>query len=60
VKNYYQICPTKEEMHKFVISNLFKLLYEKAEKKPQVFMFFDSIDEIKDFHEYFKAKVTVM
>jgi len=45
-------------MHKFVISNLFKLLYEKAEKKPQVFMFFDSIDEIKDFHEYFKAKVT--
>ena len=44
-------------MHKFVISNLFKLLFEKVEKKPQIFMFFDSIDEIKDFHEYFKAKV---
>jgi hypothetical protein len=28
-----------------------------VEKKPQVFIFFDSVDEIRDFHEYFKARV---
>ena len=31
-------------MHQFVIVNIFKSLYQNVEKKPQVFIFFDSID----------------
>jgi hypothetical protein len=46
-------------MHKYVIGTLFKHLYAKVDKKPQVFIFFDSIDEIKEFHDYFKTKVTL-
>jgi superfamily II DNA/RNA helicase len=57
VKNYYHVATAKEDMHKFVISTLFKHLYEKVDKKPQVFIFFDSVDEIKEFHDYFKARV---
>lgn len=38
-------------MHKFIIGSIFKELYEKKENnKPQIFIFFDSIDEIKEFH----------
>lgn len=50
VKNYYKIVNEKTEMHKYIIGTIFKHLYEKVEKKPQVFIFFDSIDEIRDFH----------
>jgi hypothetical protein len=57
VKNYYKVVSDKAEMHKYVIGTIFKHLYEKVEKKPQVFIFFDSVDEIRDFHEYFKARV---
>lgn len=45
-------------MHKYIIGTIFKYLYEKIDKKPQIFIFFDSIDEINEFHEYFKARVT--
>jgi len=57
VKNYYKVAESKTEMHKFIIGTIFKELYEAKEAKPQIFIFFDSIDEIRDFHEYFKAKV---
>lgn len=57
VKNYYKIMDTKQEMHKYIIGTIFKELYEKKETKPQMFIFFDSIDEIKEFHEYFTARV---
>lgn len=61
VKNYYKIMDTKQEMHKYIIGTIFKELYEKKENKdtkPQMFIFFDSIDEIKEFHEYFTARAT--
>jgi superfamily II DNA/RNA helicase len=60
VKNYYKIMDTKQEMHKYIIGTIFKELYEKKENKdtkPQMFIFFDSIDEIKEFHDYFTARV---
>ena len=44
VKNYYKVATDKSDMHKYVIGTIFKHLYEKVEKKPQVFVFFDSID----------------
>jgi hypothetical protein len=44
-------------MHKYIIGTIFKHLYEKIDKKPQVFIFFDSIDEIKEFYDYFQARV---
>ena len=44
-------------MHKYIIGVIFKEIYASKEGRPQVFIFFDSIDEIKEFHEYFKAKV---
>lgn len=34
-------------MYKYVINVVFKHLYEKVEKKPQVFIFFNSIDQIQ-------------
>ena len=37
-------------MHKYIIGTIFKELYEKRKEKPQIFIFFDSIDEIKEFH----------
>jgi superfamily II DNA/RNA helicase len=58
VKNYYKVLGDKTDMHKYIIGTIFKHLYEKIDKKPQVFIFFDSIDEIKEFHEYFKARVS--
>lgn len=45
-------------MHKFIIGTIFKELFDKKKDKPQIFIFFDSIDEINEFHEYFKARVT--
>lgn len=47
VKNYFTVLKDKADMHKYVIGTIFKLLYEKIDKKPQLFIFFDSIDEIK-------------
>lgn len=44
VKNYYKVLTDKAEMHKYVIGTIFKHLYQKVDKKPQVFIFFDSID----------------
>lgn len=49
VKNYYKKLESKTDMHKFIIGTVFKELY-KGENKPQMFIFFDSIDEIKEFH----------
>ena len=49
VKNYYRVVADKPEMHKYIIGTIFKHLFEKVDKKPQVFIFFDSIDEIKQF-----------
>ena len=57
VKNYYRVMENKTEMHKFIIGTIFSELYDKKKQNPQIFIFFDSIDEIRDFHEYFKAKV---
>lgn len=58
VKNYFKVLSDKAEMHKYIIGTIFKYLYEKIDKKPQIFIFFDSIDEINEFHEYFKARVS--
>ena len=58
VRNYYKVCQEKKDMHQFVIHHIFKSLYEKVDKKPQVFMFFDSIDDIREFHEYFQSRVS--
>jgi superfamily II DNA/RNA helicase len=57
VKNYYKVMDSKAEMHKYIIGTIFSELFDKKKAKPQIFIFFDSIDEIRDFHEYFKAKV---
>jgi late competence protein required for DNA uptake (superfamily II DNA/RNA helicase) len=57
VKNYFKVVSDKAEMHKYIIGTIFKFLYQKIDKKPQIFIFFDSIDEINEFHEYFKARV---
>ena len=45
-------------MHKYIIGTIFSEIYEKRKENPQIFIFFDSIDEIKEFHEYFKARVS--
>lgn len=47
VQNYFKVLKDKAEMHKYIIGTIFKFLYEKIDKKPQIFIFFDSIDEIK-------------
>ena len=57
VKNYYKVMKDKTEMHKYIIATIFSEIYEKRKENPQIFIFFDSIDEIKEFHEYFKARV---
>lgn len=44
VKNYYKDIESRQEMHKFIIGTIFKELYEKSKNKPQIFIFFDSID----------------
>ena len=59
IKNYYYVLPSKEDMHKYVIGTVFKHLYAKVYKQPHVLIFFDSIDEIKEFHDYFKARVNI-
>jgi len=60
VKNYYKVAESKTEMHKFIIGTIFKELYEARKANPQILIFFDSIDEIRDFHKYFKKKVKDM
>ena len=50
----------KTEMHKYIIGIIFSEIYEKRKENPQIFIFFDSIDEIKEFHEYFKARVFII
>lgn len=45
-------------MHKYVIKKIFKELYSASDKaKPQVFIFFNSIDEINSFNQYFETIV---
>jgi len=60
VKNDYKIMKDKTEMHKYIIGIIFSEIYEKRKENPQIFIFFDSIDEIREFHEYFKARVVIM
>ena len=47
VKNYYKIMKDKTEMHKYIIGIIFSEIYEKRKENPQIFIFFDSIDEIR-------------
>ncbi len=46
VNNYYAVVEGgEEELHKYVIKKIFKELYSSTDKlKPQVFVFFNSID----------------
>ena len=45
-------------MHKYIIKKVFKALYEDCKgARPQVFMFFNSIDEIHKFTQYFDSIV---
>lgn len=45
-------------MHKFVIKKIFKELYKDTKNtKPQVFVFFNSIDEIQRFSQLYESIV---
>ncbi len=54
VNNYYVEVAAGPEMYKYVIKKVFSELYCNTDKaKPQVFIFFNSIDEINDFNNEF-------
>ena len=59
VNNYYVECEGTVEMHKYVIKKIFRELYLDVPIKPQVFVFFNSIDEINQFVQYFDSIVIV-
>ena len=60
VNNYYSVVEGGQaEIHKYVIKKIFKELYSDSTKlKPQVFVFFNSIDEINRFTQIFDNFVT--
>lgn len=61
VKNYSQVVKcekdSKVEIYDFILKNIFKELYGRSEvnKKPQVFVFFNSVDDIYEFDKKFQA-----
>lgn len=57
VSNYHKVFSEgKAAIHKFILNEIFKELYSNPDKKkPQAFIFFNSVDEIKEFDDYFQT-----
>lgn len=59
VKNYYKSIKhedSKAEVYDYILKNLFKELFGDTNKmKPQIFMFFNSIQDIANFQNRFDA-----